>query len=302
MKKQIIKNDFLFKNTKKSVRLKFLNKVSKSLVYVSKATGLAYHPNFIQSEKIAGTWEKIYKKKKNSEKISYTSDFPGMQSRHYYIIDFLRREINLKKKLICDFACGEGSILIKLKKYFNYYNLAGTEINKENIKFIKKLFKNENFKAPKLFLTSIENFPNVKKDLLNIDVGILAWTLCCCARPTEVVESLSKSIKKNGYLIVAESSRILVPFKKPIQSYFTKNKLGSHHPWHFSFNSLSNIFKIYGFELVSHNRYWDEDNLILLFKNTGVKNQKLKFDNYIKVSNFFSRWLKESLKYSNSKY
>ena len=63
MKKQIIKNDFLFKNTKKSVRLKFLNKVSKSLVYVSKATGLAYHPNFIQSEKIAGTWEKMYKKK-----------------------------------------------------------------------------------------------------------------------------------------------------------------------------------------------------------------------------------------------
>ena len=142
----------------------------------------------------------------------------------------------------------------------------------------------------------------VKNKSLKIDVGILTWTLCNCSEPLDVVESLSKNIKKNGFLIVAESSRILVPFKKPIQNYFNKKKLtGNYHPWHWSYNSLTNIFKVYGFELISSNRYWDEDNLILIFKNSKLKQTQFKFDNYKKVSDFLLRWFKESLKYSKNK-
>ncbi len=302
MKKIIIKNDFLLKNLNHSLQLKFLNKVSKSPVYVSKNTGLVYNSDILSSEETVKKWSNnIFNKKNNPKEEIYTADFPGMQSRHYFIIDFLRRKVNLKNKTICDFACGEGSILFKLKKYFNYNKLVGTEHSKKNIDIVKEVFKNKKLKIPKLFQCSIENFPKIKNQSLNVDVGILTWTLCNCSEPLNVVESLSKSIKKNGYLIVGESSRILVPFKKPIQNYFNKKKLtGTYHPWHWSFNSLSNIFKIYGFELICHNRYWDEDNLVLIFKNSGMKKQKLEFDNYKKVSNFFLRWLNESLKYSRN--
>ncbi len=297
-------NDFLLKNQKNSLKLKFLKNVSKSPVLVSKYTGLVYHSDILTSEATVNRWSNnIYDKRNNPKKETYTADFPGMQSRHFFVIDYLRRKVNLKNKTICDFACGEGSILIKLKKYFSYNKLVGSEHSKKNLEKIKKIFKKNKFKVPKLLNCKIEDFSYLKDDKLIIDVGILTWTLCNCSEPLNVVESLSKSIKKNGFLLVAESSRILVPFKKPIQNYFNNKKLtGKYHPWHWSYNTLSNIFKIYGFELISSNRYWDEDNLILLFKNTGVKNQKLKFDDYKKVSHFFSRWLKESLKYSEKKF
>ena len=124
--------------------------------------------------------------------------------------------------------------------------------------------------------------------------------MCNCSEPLEVVDALSKSIKKNGYIVVAESSRLMVPFKKVIGNYFNKiKKAGHYHPWHWSLNSLSNIFKIYGFELVKYNRYWDEDNLVLIFKNTGKVNEnKINFDNYKKISDFLIRWHKESKNYN----
>ena len=45
-----------------------------------------------------------------------------------------------------------------------------------------------------------------------VDAGVITWTLCNCSEPLRVVKSLSDSIKKDGYLIDAESSRIFVPF------------------------------------------------------------------------------------------
>ena len=50
MKKKIIKNDFLLKNQKNSLKLKFLKNVSKSPVLVSKHTGLVYHSDILTSE------------------------------------------------------------------------------------------------------------------------------------------------------------------------------------------------------------------------------------------------------------
>tara|TARA_B100001057_G_C22726153_1_gene901789 strand:- start:101 stop:1015 length:915 start_codon:yes stop_codon:yes gene_type:complete len=296
-----IKNDFQLKNIKDSVHLKFLDEVSKSPIYVSKKTGLVYHPDILSSEKAVERWSnKIYSKKNNPKNELYTSDFPGMQSRHYFVIDFFRRFIKINKKTtICDFACGEGSLLLKLNQYFNIKNLFGTEHSLDNVKIIKKSFKLKKLTVPQLFPHSIENFTR-KNPKLKFDIGVICWTLCNCSEPLEVVNALSKSIKKNGYIVIAESSRLMVPFKKVIGNYFNKlKKAGHYHPWHWSLNSLSNIFKIYGFELVKYNRYWDEDNLVLIFKNTGKVNEnKIYFDNYKKISNFLIRWHKESKNYN----
>ena len=132
MKNQTIKNDFLLKNLKNSLNLNFLRKVSKSPVFISKDTGLVYHSDILSSKETVRRWStKIFNKNNNPKKEIYTADFPGMQSRHYFVIDYLRRNVNLKNKNICDFACGEGSILIKLQKYFGYKKLVGTEHSKK---------------------------------------------------------------------------------------------------------------------------------------------------------------------------
>ena len=295
MKKFIIK-DFTFNNKPKDyIRLDFLKKISKTSVCVSKKTGLIFHNKFKSSSEVLNAWtNKIYSKKMDPKTNSYTDDFPGMSARHFYVLDFLSRFINFKKKKIIDFACGQGGLLIKAQKYFKSSDLNGVEHSKRNILLIKKRFKKEKIKLPKLYQSSIEDFSMNKK----ADIGILTWTLCNCSEPIKIINSISNNLKKDGYLIVAESSRFLVPFKKPINNYFnSKLDVGHTHPWHWSFNSINNIFKFCGFELVKNNRYFDENDIVLIFKNSKKFNQKYKFDNYLKVINFMKRWNSESKNY-----
>jgi|TARA_B100001964_G_scaffold232137_1_gene287579 ubiquinone/menaquinone biosynthesis C-methylase UbiE len=301
VKKKIIDKitkDFTFSNKSSDlIELKFLKNVSKTPVYLSKKTGLVFHNKFKSSLEVLEEWsQKIHSGKMDPKNNSYTDDSSGMSARHFYVLDFLNRFINIKNKRVIDFAFGEGGLLLKAKKYFNINNLVGVEHSKRNILKIKKRFKKENIKIPELYNSSIEKLILKKKT----DIGILTWTLCNCSEPINIINSISENIKTNGYLIVAESSRILVPFKKPIFNYFNPKKDAGHtHPWHWSFNSLNNIFKLCGFELIKANRYFDENDLVLIFKNSKKINQKFKFDNYLNVVNFFKRWNEESKNYKS---
>jgi hypothetical protein len=57
--------DFKFKNTNKDlIELKFLRKISKTNICVSKKTGLVFHNKFKSSSEVLKEWsEKIYSKK-----------------------------------------------------------------------------------------------------------------------------------------------------------------------------------------------------------------------------------------------
>ena len=299
MKKLII-NDFTFKNKPKDyIKLNFLKKISKTSVCVSKKTGLVFHNKFKSSSEVLDEWtNKIYSNKMDPKTTKYTDCNIGMSARHFYVLDYLNRFINFKNKKVIDFACGQGGLLIKARKYFKVSNLNGVEHSKRNISLIKKTFKKEKIKLPRLYQSNIEDFSMIKK----ADIGILTWTLCNCSEPINIINSISNNLKKNGYLIVAESSRFLVPFKKSINNYFNSKLDNGHtHPWHWSFNSISNIFKVCGFELLKNNRYYDENDMVLIFKNSKNFNQKYKFDNYLKVINFIKRWNIESKNYKFSK-
>ena len=295
MREYIIK-DFTFKNKPKDyIKLNFLKKISKTNVCVSRKTGLIFHNKFKSSSEVLNEWSnRIYNRKNDPKNNNYTDDFPGMSARHYFVLDFVSRIMNFKNKKIIDFACGEGGLLIKARKYFKGTDLNGVEYSKRNILLIKKRFKKEKIKLPKLYQSNIEDFSMIKK----ADIGILTWTLCNCSEPLKIINSISNNIKKDGYLIVAESSRFLVPFKKLINNYFvSKLDVGHTHPWHWSYNSLCNIFKVCGFELIKNNRYYDENDIVLIFKNSGKFNQNYKFDSYLKVINFLKRWKNESKNY-----
>tara|TARA_B110000003_G_C16626696_1_gene525130 strand:+ start:72 stop:974 length:903 start_codon:yes stop_codon:yes gene_type:complete len=291
-KKALIKRDFKFDNFKKDIiELKFLSKVSKKAVFISKKTGLIYHDtSHIKIEDTLKIWStKIFSKINDAKNNLYNDDIPYVNSRHHYVLDTLRKKISLKKKNIFYFGFGQGGFLTKIS-LSGFKNLTGSEISKKNIILTKNRFRKLKLKLPNILNSNIENI-NIKN---KTDIGILSWTLCNCNDPMQVVESLSKNIKKNGYLIVAESSRILVPFKKSIYNYFLPNKIDNIHPWHFSFNSLNNIFKYYGFELFYKNKFEEDNNLVLIFKNSKNYKQKIIFDNYRKVISFLKRWVKES--------
>lgn len=292
-----------FSNTQKDfIDLKFLKKNSKSPVLVSKKTGTVFHNEVISNEDNLLFFNKVFSNKIDLINQKYTSFNPIMNSRHYYGVKFLQEFLTLKKLKkqslnICDFGAGEGqfSLLLKKEKEFQGCYVILTEYSKSNTNLIKKNFKNQNIDIHKLFNGSIEDFNKVE-NIDTIDIGVLNWTLCNCVNPINVLNSIHNSLKKKGLLMIGESSRLLVPFKKVINNYFNSKFKSFLHPWHFSYNSLSNLLEICNFRIVYSNRYYDENDMFVIAKKIDKKYHKplIRIDNYINVINFFKRWKKES--------
>lgn len=290
---------------KKVVYLKFLSKLSASKVLVSKSTGTVFHDDIINSKDNLKSWNKIYSKKIEPENLQYTSDNPIMNSRHFYgvklIEQFLRTKNLLKRRLnFCDFGTGEANFPFLLKKQLKNVDIILTEYSKLNFNFFQQKFIKAKIKIKKSFLGSIEDFDQLENNR-TIDFASLNWTLCNCSNPIAVLQSINNSLVDRGFLMIAESSRILVPFKKPIYNYFNSKFKSSYHPWHFSYNSLQNLLEICNFKVVFANRYYDENDLFIICQKQDKKYHKPKIiiDNYKKVIDFFRRWKIESNLYKS---
>ena len=120
-----------------------------------------------------------------------------------------------------------------------------------------------------------------------------------------MLKIIHKSLNKDGLLLIAESSRVLVPFKKPIYNFFvSKHDTNNTHPWFFSYNSLSNLLEISGFRILSNNRYYDENDLVIVAKkkNKSTHKPKIIIDDYKKVLKFLKQWERFSYEYKKSFY
>tara|TARA_B100001964_G_C14240066_1_gene604512 strand:- start:2597 stop:2986 length:390 start_codon:yes stop_codon:yes gene_type:complete len=114
--------------------------------------------------------------------------------------------------------------------------------------------------------------------------------------PISVLNSIHKVLSNNGLLLIAESSRLMVPFKKPIENYFNRyHHTKNTHPWHFSINSLSNLLELCGFRIIKSNRFYDENDLVVLAKKLPKKTKPIfKKDNFERVIKFFKKWIELS--------
>ena len=195
----------------------------------------------------------------------------------------------LKSKSLVDLGAGQGTFLNMLKKKKILKNLFGVEPSKKNCKEIKDY-------GIKTFNGRVEEFALSKTK--SFDVATLLWTLCNCSDPINIIKSAYKILKKNGYIVVAEGSRILVPYKKPIQMYFSRVQKPDMHPFHWSKNSLINLLALNKFKIVYVNQYIDSDYLVVIAKKTNkVQTRDIKLDNFKQVKLFFKDWYNTSLKY-----
>jgi len=298
--KKLSKEVFLDFNgvTKSRIKkLKFNTKISKSEIYISKKTGSIFHSPTNNAQESLKTWSKnIYSKKIDTKKIKYTSNNPIMKSRHYYSAIFLNNNLKKGKIKFCDYGTGEGNFgkeLIKVNKNIQFnFTEHSPELYPKTVKLIKKI-NNTNFFSHNGSIESSEDNKNFK----NFDAASLLWTLCNCVKPIEVLNSIHNSLKDEGLLIISESSRILVPFKKPIYNFFvSSHHTQNTHPWYFSFNSLSNLLEICGFRIIKFNRYYDENDLVVVAQKKNKKNHRpnIRVDNLSTLTKFFKEWEKNS--------
>jgi SAM-dependent methyltransferase len=284
------------KTQKKNLKnLKFLKQYihPMSKIYLDLLTGVVRTELKYSENQILDYWSNKIFPSKNLD--DYNSNLPFAVARLTYVAENIKNFIqkkNIKNVDLCDFACGEGTLLRILKKdIFN--NICGVEGSLKLSDHIKKKYNVQCYNAG-LGFGDIKKI-NFKK---KINFGILSWVLCNCINPLKVLQEIRDVLDDNAYLCICESSRILVPFKKNLKDYFAKRHPEDIHPWHFSATSLESLLNLAGFEVHFKNRYKDSNELLLISKKTKKKFEILKRDDPKKVLRFFKKWHEIS---SNSK-
>ena len=271
-----------FKGAGKVISIPNIRKLTGGYdINISKYSGLVSVIKRRSSKKIADEWSnKIFGTSFTNK--TYTARIPAVTARLTYVLETIISELKVKSKSICDLGAGEGDFLKMLKQKKLTKNIFAVEPSIKNCKLLNK----NNIKN---FQGTIEDYANKKKKR-KFDILTLMWTLCNTSNCYDVISSVNKLCKNNGYIVVAESSRILVPFKKPIQMYVSKGN-PDIHPFHFSKNSLCNLLLINNFKPIYINRYLDSDWLLIIAKKQNkISKKNYKIDNYLKVKKFFLSW------------
>ena len=259
-------------------------------IHVCKQTGLVRTKDLRSAEEIANAWSKeVYSTEFGNQ--TYTARIPAVKARQTYVADFIDVNVRLKDKSICDIGAGEGQFLEIVSSQDYEAKVYGIEPSKTNCSLLKS-------KGFECFEGTIEDYSaSVHFTDRQFDIVTTMWTLVNSHSCLDMIKAAYKMVKSNGYLVVAEGSRILVPFKKPLHYYFSKLPVDLH-PYHFSANSLKNLLEIVGFEIIMENRFIDSDYLCLIARKTEkpIKNQ-FEVDNYIDVLSFFERWHLDTQKY-----
>jgi 2-polyprenyl-3-methyl-5-hydroxy-6-metoxy-1,4-benzoquinol methylase len=241
-------------------------------------------------EAIQKAWaDEIYRadtKVRLSDK-TYTARMPAVHARQVFAADFLAEAVPLAGKRILDIGAGEGDFLAMLQAPPHNAEGFAIELSASNCALMNEA-------GIEAFHGTIEAY---MADAANagrrVDVVTLLWTLENTQSARGVLAAAAKILNDGGHILVATGSRILVPFKKPLQYYIGANM--DVHPFHFSINCLKGLMAIAGFETTHVNRFIDNDYLTVVGRKAAPgTNIPWQGDDPDKVLGFFERWHRET--------
>lgn len=259
-------------------------------LYVHPDTGVVTSELKMSPSDVLNYWsDKIFS---NPDPEQYTAHLPFAKSRLLYVLEtafnFVRSQ-KLNPSVIADFAFGEG-VLFELGQLHTDSSLSWT--GTEGSKTLCDIQTKKGYTVYNKMLGDGGYCP------VRADIGFITWTLCNCISPYDVLSEVHNYINENGYLVIAESSRVLVPFRKSLNDLLNKFNPADTHPYYFSSNSLQNLLRLCGFEPVFTNRYYDSDVLLVVAKkvdlNKSLIMDEFKFDNLDDIIEFFLEYKKHT--------
>jgi hypothetical protein len=261
-------------------------------LYVHNKTGLVSSGLTRSPEEILDYWSKIIFTSKSTE--DYSAFRPFAIGRLTYVVrfllDYIAEHPECTGDFFCDFATGQGVLprIMSVQPETRNWNIGCTEGSQQLYQEMQSAGYASYYGM--LGDDSLEDFI--------VDYASLTWTLCNCIKPLDVLLDVRKHIKNDGLLVVAESSRLLVPFKKSLSDLLTKLHPADTHPFYWSKNSLSALLKCAGFEPVAVNRYFDSDVLVIIAKKNkslpDIK-EKIEADDTTLIENYFHEYVKQNI-------
>lgn len=245
--------------------------------------GFVYVPRRRSAEEIADSWSHdIFGS-------GYTSEVPYVQARLFWVAQELTRHLDLDGKTVIDVGAGEGLLLRYLHEAAPGARLIGVDPGQQN--------------ARALTDAGFTSYCGTAQDLAEsdslderADLVTLTWTLENSNDCRAVLRSCGRFLRPQGHIAIATGSRLLVPFKKPLDSYVTSQRPSDTHAFRFSRNSLGNLLAAEGFTVEWENPWIESDWMLLIARkgdgtgSGGPDAPALQKDSAEAVVDFFSEW------------
>ena len=248
-------------------------------IHVCKKCGFVQVVKRRAPERIAEVWSK------ELFGASYTANWPLVKARLTYVADTTDQVIGLRSKELCDIGAGEG-VFLRIASGPEYgATVFGVEPSSANCELMTA-------SGIRCFQGTIEEYRGgLPKDAgERFDIVTIMWTLENCNSAVAMLNAAWSVLKPGGHIVVATGSRLLVPFKKPLNMYLSKYPVDLC-AFRFSANTLQAFLAVTGFEKHFVNHYIDTDWLCMIGRRTDRSKQiAWQGDDYARVLKFFTRW------------
>ena len=204
--------------------------------------GFIYVRNRRTSEEVAKSWDDIWGE-------GYTSEWPAVKARLFYVAEWLDQTIGLKGKELLDIGAGEGTFLKMVEE--RGAQGTGLEPSSENADAIR-------MSGIACWNETIEEVEGTDY----FDIITILWTLENCADCIGMLKRARELLKPDVHIVVATGSRIGVPFKKPLSKYFSDNPADTHC-FRFSSRSLFRALKKVRLLAAENNSFVDSDCMVV---------------------------------------
>lgn len=252
-------------------------------IHVCRSCGFVYVRQRRSAEAIAADWsDRLYGG-------HYQPRIPAVRARQLFVAEFIDTTLGLAGKRVCDIGAGQGYFLATIAKEPFGAEVFGIEPSQANGKLLGNL-------GIEHFVGTIEDYvgsPGARSGAF--DVVTIMWTLENCQSCRGMLDGAARLVKPGGHVVVATGSRILVPFKKPLQYYLVGGEQDTNC-FRFSRNSLTAALANSGLEVVHGNRDVDHDVLCLVGRKTDAPVER-PTDDWREVIDFFERWHRETQDY-----
>lgn len=253
---------------------------NNEVVHVCKSCGFVHVRRRRSIDRIAEAWSKeIFQK-------GYTARIPAVVARQTYVAEFIDTTISLKGKSVCDIGGGEGQFLDIIRKDQYGADVFAIEPAEQNCQLMTD--------------AKIDNFCGTIEDYIatgsgrKFDLVTIMWTLENTQDCRGMIKAAHDLLKDGGHLLIATGSRILVPFKKPLYLYLSKNPADTHC-FRVSANTLQGLMAVSGFKMEAVNKFIDTDYLTMIGQKVDSSEEiKWQGDDWKEVDDFFNRWDKET--------
>lgn len=249
-------------------------------LHVCRACGFVHIRNRRSAQAIADSWsDDLYGS-------HYTAALPAVQARQTFVAAFVDATVGFAGKSVCDIGAGEGLFLDMIRAPKYGATVFGVEPSMANGRLMDAMGISN-------FVGTVEAFhANGADD--RFDLVTIMWTLENCQACRTMLDAAWDLLKPGGHVAIATGSRILVPFKKPLQYYLGPGEQDTH-AFRFSRNSLEAALAGSAFRVIGENRFIDNDILCLVAQKSDRDATLARpRDDWRAVTDFFARWHAET--------